>query len=400
MTEQLQTTPQPQANWRPGDDLYSQVSQLANSNLQPSDTLAGLLARALGRIFASYDSHETAFMCELLERWSHIDERIGNPKTRFHGLYTDKRFARFPAYSQGDRPRPKPFEAAIETCRRLITTNHIRDALAPVGTAGILGGSVAYGRFFNTKGVDDPSDLDLMIIVPDYSTHLLACAEALRAVPGISHEDVDRMIVRVPAALKLSGEHPNLSVSHKISFWADEMDPFLQPYDWHGAFLGQLHFFSVDAFSHVILKNQGFIGAGRKSTFHRDAKDFRDDRGRRGADGMLYSFAGTQRPFKRPLEAVDGGFLTNEVTCQVVDSRFYAGIFHNLILPQLEVRWDHLDFSVALAARAFAWKLFDRLTYERQLRPWEDQNLANSHIRRDVFSPHELRRVLTIDVWA
>lgn len=388
------------ANWRPADDLYRQMSQLANDGLAPSDHLAGLLARALGRILASYDGYEEVFMLELLDRWSNIDERKESPKVRFHDLYTDKRFQHFAAYSQAERTRPRPFEAAIETCRRLIATNHIAAALSPIGSAGILGGSVAYGRFFNTKGVNDPSDLDLMVVLPTYESHLGLCAQALSSVEGTSAQDLEKLRIRVDTATELARDDPTISVSHKVKFWEDEMDPFLQQFDWNGTFTVQLHFFSLEAFNYVVLKDQGFVSPGRDATFYREANDYREDKGRRGERGATFSFAGTTLPFNRSFETVTAGYVTNEVVCRVEHGRFHTGIFHNLILPQLEVRWDSLDFSVALATRAFAWKLFDRLMYERHLRPWEDQNLANSHIRRSVFSPHELRRVLTLDVWA
>lgn len=388
------------ANWRPADDLYEQIAGLADSGRQPTDHLAGLLARTLARILAHYDGFEAVFMTDLLARWSKIDGRKGSTKSRFQALYTDKRFASFPAYSQGARPRPKPFEAAIETCRRLITTNAIRDALVGLPTAGILGGSVSYGSFFNTKGVNDPSDIDLMIILPSYATHLKTCAEALRSVPGIFAEDIDHLIRRIPTSRRLEQSDKTLSVSHKVRFWEDADDPFLQPMVWPGSFLCQFHFFSCGAFDHMTLKDHGFIGGNRSAPpFSREAMDYRDDEGRRRERGMLYSFAGTERLFTRTLTPANDGFVVNEVVCEVVDGRFYPGVFHNLISPRFEVRWDRMDFSVSLAVKAFGWKLFDRLVYERQLRVWEDQNLANSHIRHTVFSPHELRRVMTIDIW-
>ena len=127
--------------------------------------------------------------------------------------------------------------------------------------------------------------------------------------------------------------------------------------------------------------------------------DYRNDRGTRRDVGILYSFAGTERTFTRTFTELEGGFLVNEVVCEVVEGRFYPGVFHNLILPRIEVRWDTMEFSVNLATKAFVWKLYDRLGYERQLRVWEDQNLAHSHIRHAIFSPHEMQRVLTIDIW-
>jgi len=397
----LKIKPAVPANWRPADDLYRQLSELASADRPPPDHLAGLLARALARILAHYDDSEPAFIDDLLARWSEIDGLTGTLKTRFRALYNDKRFRGFPAYGAASRPRPKPFEAAVETVRRLITVNAIRDSLKGLPSGGILGGSVSYGRFFNTKGVSDPSDLDLMIVMPNYSGCLEACAEALRHVPGVSSKDLDQLQRRVPIACELARSDRTLTVSQKVNLWADSNDPLLRRFGRTGDdYLAQLHFFSRSAFEHVVLKDQGFIGGNSAApAFLREALDYRDDEERRRDKGMLYSFAGTQRTFSRNLEKLDEGYLVNEVVCEVVDGRFYPGIFHNLIMPGMEVRWDELDFSLTLATKALVWKLYDRLMYERQLRVWEDQNLANSHVRHTVFAPHEMNRVLNIHIW-
>jgi hypothetical protein len=399
--ENLTLLPHVPANWRPADDLYRQISSLADAGRPPTDHLAGLLARTLSRILASYDGCEDRFALDLFARWSDIDGLEGSEKSRFRALYCDKRFSNFPAYKLGERPRPKPFEAAVETCRRLITVNAIRDALAGLPTAGILGGSASYGRFFNTKGINDPSDIDLMVLLPSYSTHLEQCVDALRSVPGISDKHLEQLRGRIHTACELEQLHKTMSVSQKVYFWDDQPDPFLQPFDWHGTFLCQFHFFSASAFQHLILNDHGFIGGNKHAEpLSVEALDYRNDEGRRREKGVLFSFAGTRRDFTRALRKVDGGFLVDEVVCEVIDGRFYPGVFHNLILPRFEVRWDNMDFSVHLAAKAFVWKMYDRLTYERQLRVWEDQHLAHSHIRHNVFSPHELARIITIERWA
>src|SRR5205085_11502541 len=114
-------------------------------------------------------------------------------------------------------------------------------------------------------------------------------------------------------------------------------------------------------FEYVLLADWGFIhGKPRDEGAVREAMDYRDDKGRRRGKGLLYSFAGTQRSFDRRLQAVAGGYLVNEMVCEVCEGRFYPGVFHNLILPRMEVRWDSLDFSVALATKSFVWKLYDR----------------------------------------
>lgn len=389
----------PRADWRQIDAAYRQVSSAASAGTSdgPSDRLAGHLAHRLGRTFTHYDRAENDFIADLLACWAAADGLQRN-RSGFKKLYYDKRFNSFPAYNttDGNRRRPKPFEAAIETVRRLVTVNSIRDATIDLPAAGILGGSASYGRFFNTKGAsNDASDLDLMVVLPDLEDSLAAFAERLRRVPGASHEDVEALLNRIPLAAAHSAECSHMSMSHKLRFWDDERDPLLEPYDVPGDFETQLHIFPKAAFCYMLLVDLPVIETSEdEPELHRAMWDFRDDLGRRKSETIEYCFASTPLRSSREIRTVSGGHLAEETVCRVTDERFYPGVFHNIVMPQFEVRWDRTDFNARLMVLGFRGKMLDRLARERQLRPWEDQTLANSHIRSRVFAPHVWRKVL------
>src|SRR5258706_12631446 len=87
------------------------------------------------------------------------------------------------------RRRPRPFEAAVETCRRLIDVNRFRQALSILQTGAILGGPVSYGRFYNVTGAtpdfgSKTSDADLLLALADYN-QLPTVAEKMAAIPAL-----------------------------------------------------------------------------------------------------------------------------------------------------------------------------------------------------------------------
>ncbi len=135
------------ADWRRVESLYRQLSTILNDPEQrnaPSDDLTGSLAEQLGRVLAHYFDREDAFLLDLLEIWSEIVGLSGTSSQRYQRLYLDERYDRLAPYQSGaERRRPRPFEASVETVRRLSDLNRIRDVLAPIDIGGILGGSTS-----------------------------------------------------------------------------------------------------------------------------------------------------------------------------------------------------------------------------------------------------------------
>ncbi len=192
----------------------------------------------------------------------------------------------------------------------------------------------------------------------------------------------------------LEAHGPFISISQKLGFWKHSQDPFMERFLMPGHFECQLHVFSWSVFHYLLLSAIPELRPDDDGLLDRTMYDYREDEGRRGRTSTLRSFSGVVHQSARSIIPVDAGYLAEEAICRIEDERLYLGMFLNLVLPQFEVRWDNASPSAYLATLALRNKLLDRLTLERSLRPWEEQNLGYSHIRSDVFSPHVWQRVV------
>ncbi len=383
------------ADWRRVEQLYAQFSGIANdpekSNPLPDD-VAGALAESLGRLIAHYDGLERDFMDDLLCVWSDIDHLGGSLRDQFRHLYLDPRLERFTEYhplGEGRR-RPKPFESSIETSRRLIDLNHVRDALSSLPTGGILGGSLSYGRFFNVAGAitAKPSDTDLLLVIPDYNT-LNQIPIALRSAEGVDLESLEQLAERVDRFHKIRQSlHPCI-LSHKLKFWEDR-DPHLDQYGLSGQYVLSIHAFSRSDFEYLILKDQPVLKADASGPFVRDLNDYRDSEPTRRDN--LRAYSGLDYSMELDFTKAELGYMNRVRVCRIEDERYCPGLHQNIILPQFEIRWQSHSSRLYLPLLGFRWKMLERLSEERRLRPFEIQNLALSHTRYAVFSPHIKRR--------
>ncbi|MGA9898258.1 MAG: hypothetical protein WBQ09_09160, partial [Terriglobales bacterium] len=131
------------ADWRAVEQLYGQFAAIASTGQQLPEIVTGALSNSLSRVLAFYEDEESQFVEDLLELWSGIDHLTGTRDSRFRSLYLDSRLDKYPEYKfppeVDRRRRPRPFEAAVETCRRLIDVNSIRQTLSSLRTGAILG---------------------------------------------------------------------------------------------------------------------------------------------------------------------------------------------------------------------------------------------------------------------
>ena len=391
--------PDGRADWRRSRDLYGQfraiVDDTEKTNVPPDD-LIGALAESWGRTFAHYDRKEMGFAEDLFEVCCQIKSPRGETHAeRFKNLYYDKDLNRLKAYVTGEgRRRPKPFEAAVETCRRLRDLNRIRDELTAIESAGILGGSVSYGRFFNTVGSsveNQASDTDILLVIPEY-TLLPNVIDAIEKVPGSEIESLTAFRQRLGLFEELRKQKAEIPViiSQKIRLWDPKMDPFLKDLQISGGYKLSVHVFSLDDFNYAILRDKPIIVGDGDGDFSRYIVDYRDSEPFRRDNQR--SFSGRDETVELKAGAVKDGHLSKVAVCHIRDRRFYPGLHQNLILPQFEIRWDTLKEKIYLSLLGFRWKILERLTEERRIRPFEYQTLSLSHTRSAHFAPHIVRR--------
>lgn len=386
----------PPADWRRVRELYRQVSEIVDdregANVPPIELL-GALAEQTGRVFAHYDGFEPEFIDDLFDTWVEVGPHSRSRRKSFRALYLDDRFDRFPPYQQHSttRRRPKPFEASVETVRRLRQANAAREAVRELPVAGILGGSASYGRFFNTSGglVGTPSDLDLLLVLDEYSS-LDSVLEALGTAQGVEAASIGKARVRARVFQRQRRKSERLIFSHKVELWETQKDPLLEPFEIPSSYVMSLHFFSLEDFEFMLLRDKGILEAESDARFSRFVTDFRDTPPQR--DDNQRSFSGHDVTLPLESRRSKDGFLVRVRVCHIEDGRYYPGLHQNIVLPQYEIRWEHPDVRLYLALLGFRWKLVERLMEERRSRPFEHQNLSQSHARSEVFAPHITRR--------
>ncbi|HEX8052355.1 MAG TPA: hypothetical protein VF517_05135 [Thermoleophilaceae bacterium] len=377
-------------DWRRIRGLYKQFSAIA-PDVEPPTDLAGGLAEALTRTFASYEDHETSFVTDLAQLMGAIDGYSDSPPPeRFWFLYKDIRLENFPAYRAhtGGKRRPRPFEAAVETVRRIADLNQVRDRLERLSTSAILGGSASYGRFYNTAGSvrERPSDLDLLVVIPSYDD-LPHIVTAMSELAFIDPKGIDVFHDRVAYFSEVRGEHGRCAFQQKLSMWPAPSHAGPAYHGLPGFYSLALHAFDLDDFNYLALRDIHALHDG----FSRTLSEYRGDKP--AAKDELRSFAGTRHSVDTAYVEVRNGVVAKTRHCEVTDERFYPGVHMNLLLPQLEVRWESPRARVRLALLDLRWKLLARLAEERRLRSHEIQRLSLSHTRVAAFAPHVTRRV-------
>jgi hypothetical protein len=337
------------ADWRSVEALYGQFTSILSNGERMPPEVAGALATSLGRVLAFYEDSEQLFLNDLLALWSEIDHRGGSESEKFRGLYFDKRLDSHPEYKfppdLGIRRRPRPFESAVETTRRLIDLNGVRQAFSEIPTAAILGGSLSYGRFYNVTGNasefgSKSSDTDLLLVLENYDD-LLKVAERLKSVPGVEKESLRLLASRAELFSTIRRDHHHCVFSHKLRFWGNAPDPILGPNDISANYALSLHIFSLDEFDYMTLKDGAILGSDSKSgLFEREIHDYRDTPpGPAGAyDNKSFSGIPLGKHNLEPVK-VKLGHITNVQTCLIKENRFCPGLHQNLVLPQFEKRW-------------------------------------------------------------
>jgi len=381
------------ADWRRVQELYRQFKQIIDDPEQTNEPplhLMGSLAESLGRVLAYYDGVELDFVRHFLAICSEIENAGGAEVERFRRFYRDDRLERLDAYNPrgAGRRRPKPFEAVVETCRRLRDLNEVRDALSSLPTGGILGGSVSYGRFFNTCGVttsSKSSDTDLLLVLADYGD-LRKVIDALTKVPGLATTSLDSLRQRLPTFELLRKSREHCILSHKLKFWDPEPECFLSRCQIPSHYLLSLHVVSQIDFDFIILKDMPVLEEDNSGSFARYVADYRDTEPTRKDNQR--SFSGIDFTMELKPCSVEDGFVSEVAVCHISGGRFYPGLHQNLILPQFEIRWDLPSRKLYLPVLAFRWKILERLHEERRLRPFEIQTISLSHTRSALFAPH------------
>lgn len=231
--------------------------------------------------------------------------------------------------------QPSLFEATTETIRRLRFLERLRNNLPAETEALIICGSMSYGRFFNIRGGDDPSDIDLILVVnnefvvegkDDQPDRLFADFD------GFSYQERALLSLRFSRFRRLYNENKAQVMSQKFSVENYEVGLTIIPirdFQWEMIDLPEqllcdrkdIEVFTLDykpqPYSHREYKQTNFLGD-------------------------LYRYYAPEETL--PL----GEVITHIPACIVKNKRLITGLHENFVLPKLETLYDKGQIQLIL----------------------------------------------------
>ncbi|MEU4473914.1 hypothetical protein [Micromonospora sp. NPDC023888] len=382
------------ADWRRVTGLYRQCVQFAAPRgvRQPPRPLREALAQAMQDVSASYREREEQMCAHGLAVLANNEGHEEIDGALWQRYYRDDRFADLTEAAPAGRPVPTPYEAMVETCRRIRDARSLRLALAGTGTTGLLVGSASYGRFYNVRGrrpVVPASDLDLIIVLRD-ATALSEVAARLQRIPFASPTDVHRLADRADVFTNRFDDHRTV-LSHKVELWGDHAaDPVLEIGGVAGRYALSLHLMTMPVLDYVLISStprilRDLAGVRRSVRDYRDRPTHRHDHQR--------TFAGrgwVLRPETVPAAA--GQLRTTDIYRIDEFDSYCPGLFQSMLLPAPDLLWGD-DLEVLPRLQDFQRKLADRVRYEAAAQRHALLRPSFAHVRREAFAPWVVDRL-------
>lgn len=388
------------ADWDLVEGVYRQCVELAEDHdgrFMP-DVIPAFFAEALGRIASNYRTREEELILHGLGILGNAEGAHRITGSLFKQLYVDDRFERFMQYSTSGDPcrpcrRPRPYETMVETARRFRDLNHLEAELADLPTSCILGGSLNYGRYYSVRGTAGQapgSDVDIMIVLPDYVWMNEVIAN-IAQLHGHAQASLDALERRARAWHEHRLDDGRTMFSHRIQMWSDEEDPIMVWAPNRGEYTIDIRIVSRPVLDWILVTDNAKLNASAAGN-SRTVRNFGQPcPGGTRHDEHQRSFSGRNLRTKLEITELDDSLLRTHRVYSIHGDRYYPGSVQNLILPRFNKRWD--DVPIEGALQTFRWKIVERLRSERRLRPYELQRVSLSHTRSEMFAPYILRSV-------
>lgn len=339
----------------------------------------GLYKEALGMIPQVQDPMKHAQLSWLMD--SYWRER-GSPNSilTLRGLGTIyKTLSRkYPALNQpGDvvleKQQPSLIENTDATLKRLdFLYRYVKNLTDPY-VSMITGGSMSYGRFYNVREGDDPSDLDMIIVFNDGEENNLKAENLLPQRFGFCNNDVLQLQERMKIYAHLLREGTLDILSHTANLKTL-------------GFSVSMHILPSIVFEEMMVHNPyQDLEAGKN--VERRIRDYKPEPFKH-QNVRLRDFNGKQVQFSVHEKSISGGVTDNEVISlipahAIVDGMFVPGLYHNLLSPRFEM--EAFSSRQCVSAATLFWSMMKR--YERQLRTtYPDASALKSHMRYPLFN--------------
>lgn len=380
------------ADWRRVGDVYEQCSiAVSDSNPYLPPPLTAFLSELVARQSASYYGHQGQFVQDASDCFLGA---LSDSNESALDLYADSRFRALPEYgldSDLPRRRPTPFEAVVETARRLRDLEEIERAISELTIGALLGGSASYGRFFNVLGAvkGSASDIDLLIVVNEYAD-FSKVIDRLSGLSFVSDDGAQGQATRFKRFLSDRNQIDTpMTFSGKLALWGNQGDPILSELDVSPRYDLSMHVMQVEDFGQLILKHAARldkeeIGGEKLISDYRETQPVREDHQR--------NFAGRNLRLTIETSPLGDSFVRRSHIFVIdEDGCYFPGMLQNLVLPQFYVRWGESGFRRDV--EAFRWKMVERLRFEQKTRPNQFLRLSLCHTRSEIFAPHAIRSV-------
>lgn len=273
-----------------------------------------------------------------------------------------------------EKEQPALVEAVVETAKRLLFVDRLVTNLPPTVMGVIVGGSLAYGPFYNVRGTPNSSDLDVFYIV----SHDFFMGEdpkkAISEQRGFTQESSEDFVRRAHLFPRLRDESKASLLSVK------------SPVD---DYLASIKVIPADTFiDEFDTKLKTVIDIGEDVVL--GIKDYKQG----PYFASLYNqFSFLHEPYYFHMDEEyppEGGAITNLPCIIMVDGHLHTGQHHNHLIPRAQIEYDR-NGSTTHAMRQFRRHIYGRLQQERETSDHPEQlELINALDRKPLLSPQML----------
>lgn len=374
-------------------DLLSQLIRLTttwDARIPRSTLIRDVIAEEFHRVQPSA-LLSLGSMAEVLMNELSLQELIPDGHQPFEWLY------RLPAVSVTEhtkvRRTPGVFEALVETVRRTRDSIMLARSLGEVTLGALLGGSLAWGSFYSTRGggLESASDIDLLIFVENAASIRDALLRVCALQP-VRHAECIAALSRRPDLCSDSGDGPLWMFSQKLAMWSDTPDPQYQQRFYDPRYKLSLHFIVVPDRSNPATLAQALLD--ERSCI----LDFRDTPVQTRnyvRDNVWVAFSGDIVREERQVSSNAGEYVEVLKPVVVHEERVYFGRVLNWFMPATCVVWG--ADNLAEFVRHVRVNITERLAEARRLRPLEYQSVWQAHPRSGEFAAH-IRHLTESDV--
>ncbi len=319
-------------------------------------------------------AHIASVFENLLENWQKQGKKVLDLKKGIEIFFESEKetpaFLKRIRASSSQKRQPDLIESIFATLERFEMMERLEPVFEGPCTGMIVGGSLAYGPFYNVRsGQDDgdSSDIDVLFVLDQHATDkdwddLLYC-------PHFATSAKQDFIARKDIFLQVllpKGEADILSQKFHVQGTDIEISA---------------HFFTDKALDDLLIKNlQREIRGSDKIVAMKDYKSELFPH----ATCLQINFDGVTYPYVVPEQkSVMNGIIAELPAYIVRDRAFYPGIYQNLILPSFFIFHDRdgsLTDNISMFKEAI--KNHIRNTYGSEN---VETRLLRSHLRHELF---------------